>query len=280
MAAARDQAARIVRETANDEVGPEAGAQLADPSRNQITDETRRRPADAPSGPASEKPAPASAGATTAGGSAGATTLPDDVTCYRIVSRSSAAGAKFSVPTTPDLYQCFDYDPPWGNKEVQIVSATAIIDNDQVLHHWILYNQSSAVTDGSTSACSGAHPNAAMVVGWAPGGDPMHLPDDVGLQVETGGFTLEVHYNNKLGAGQLDASGVDLCVTDKLRPKVAAVHWLGSQNLNKVEASGTCTPVNSGPVTILTSTPYMHLQGWHLKTVINRKAGGTEVLID
>ena len=63
MAAARDQAARIVRETANDEVGPEAGAQLADPSRNQITDETRRRPADAPSGPASEKPAPASAGA-------------------------------------------------------------------------------------------------------------------------------------------------------------------------------------------------------------------------
>ena len=51
MAAARDQAARIVRETANDEVGPEAGAQLADQSRNQITDETRRGPADAPSGP-------------------------------------------------------------------------------------------------------------------------------------------------------------------------------------------------------------------------------------
>src|SRR5882724_961873 len=63
MAAARDQAARIVRETANDEAAPEAGAQLADQLRTQITDETRRRPAEPPSGPASEKPAAAPADA-------------------------------------------------------------------------------------------------------------------------------------------------------------------------------------------------------------------------
>ncbi|UPJ51486.1 HlyD family secretion protein [Bradyrhizobium sp. 200] len=63
MAAARDQAARIVRETANDEAAPEAGAQLADQLRTQIADETRRRPAEPPSGPASEKPAAASANA-------------------------------------------------------------------------------------------------------------------------------------------------------------------------------------------------------------------------
>jgi membrane fusion protein, multidrug efflux system len=63
MAAARDQAARIVRETANDEVAPEASSQPADQPRNQVTDETRRRPAEAPGGPASEKPAAASANA-------------------------------------------------------------------------------------------------------------------------------------------------------------------------------------------------------------------------
>src|SRR6187402_3236554 len=56
MAAARDQAARIVRETANDEVAPETGAPLAEPLRNQIADETRRRPPSPPSAPASEKP--------------------------------------------------------------------------------------------------------------------------------------------------------------------------------------------------------------------------------
>jgi membrane fusion protein (multidrug efflux system) len=49
MAAARDQAARIVRaesETANDEAAPEAGAQLADQLRTHVAEETRRRPAE------------------------------------------------------------------------------------------------------------------------------------------------------------------------------------------------------------------------------------------
>ncbi len=66
MAAARDQAARIVRETANDEAAPEAGAQLADQLRTHVTDETRHRPAEPPSGRASEKPAAASADAAAA----------------------------------------------------------------------------------------------------------------------------------------------------------------------------------------------------------------------
>src|SRR3989440_1142634 len=66
MAAARDQAARIVRETANDEAAPEAGAQLAEQLRTHVTDETRRRPAEPPSGPASEKPAAAAADAAAA----------------------------------------------------------------------------------------------------------------------------------------------------------------------------------------------------------------------
>jgi hypothetical protein len=206
--------------------------------------------------------------------------LPPDVTCYTLTARQSAGGAKYSVPETPDLYQCFDYTPPWGDKVVQVVAARPIIDNDRVLHHWILYNRSADVTDGTNATCFGAHPDASFITGWAPGGDGMHLPADVGLRTEGGGFTLEIHYNNSAGAGQLDASGVEVCVTEKLRPKEAAVHWLGTQSLNKLTATGTCTPVNTQPVTILTSSPHMHLQGRHMKTVINRKGGGTETLID
>ena len=47
MAAARDQAARIVRETANDEAAPDAGAQLADQLRTHgrmRTTEQRKKP--------------------------------------------------------------------------------------------------------------------------------------------------------------------------------------------------------------------------------------------
>jgi hypothetical protein len=215
------------------------------------------------------------------GGSAGSPTMhPPDVTCYELTARASAAGNKYSVPTTPDLYQCFEYAPPWGNKKVQVVSTRPIIDNDQVLHHWILYNTTDAVNDGSNGSCSGAHPNASFITGWAPGGDGLELPSDVGLRTEDGGFSLEIHYNNKLGSGQLDGSGVEVCVTEKLRPKEAAVHWLGTQSLNKVTAVGTCQPVTTGPVTILSSSPHMHLQGRHMKTVINRASGGTETLID
>ncbi|MEH2525961.1 MULTISPECIES: HlyD family secretion protein [unclassified Bradyrhizobium] len=56
MAAARDQAARIVRESANDEAAPEADAQLADQLRTHVAEETRRHPAEAPGGPEAERP--------------------------------------------------------------------------------------------------------------------------------------------------------------------------------------------------------------------------------
>jgi hypothetical protein len=212
------------------------------------------------------------------GGGGGSASLPADVKCYEIKARASGAADKYSVPTTPDLYQCFNYDPPWGDKKVQVVSSRPLIDNTQVIHHWILYNTPGEVADGTNGACS--HPGAAFITGWAPGGEPTVMPPDVGLGVHGAGFSLEVHYNNKVGEGQLDASGVELCVTEKLRAQEAAVHWLGTVNLNKLEAVTTCTPTNTMPVNILASSPHMHLQGTHMKTVINRKAGGTDILID
>jgi cytochrome c551/c552 len=220
-------------------------------------------------------------GTSGAGGSAGGPpTHPPDVTCYQLTARASSAGDKYPVPTTPDLYQCFEHAAPWGDKTVQVVSARPIIDNPQVLHHWILYNTVDAVNDGTNGGCSGAHPNAAFITGWAPGGDGLELPADVGLRTEGGGFSLEIHYNNTQGSNQLDGSGVEVCVTEKLRPKEAAVHWLGTQNLNKVTAIGTCEPLTFEPVTIISSSPHMHLQGRHMKTVINRANGGTDMLID
>jgi hypothetical protein len=216
-------------------------------------------------------------GSAGSGGSAG-TSSQESVQCYELKARASAAGDKYDVPTTPDLYHCFNHALPWGNKKVQIVSSRPLIDNMQVIHHWILYNTADAVTDGTHDSCS--HPGATFITGWAPGGKPTEMPPDVGLQVDGAGFSLEIHYNNRVGAGQLDGSGVELCVTEDLRPKEAAVHWLGTFNLNKIEATGTCTPANQQPVTILGSSPHMHLQGRHMKTIINRTDGSKETLID
>ncbi|MDE5455003.1 HlyD family efflux transporter periplasmic adaptor subunit [Bradyrhizobium sp. CSA112] len=71
MAAARDQAARIVRagsETANDEAAPEAGAQLADQLRTNVAEETRRRPAESPG---AERPVAPSTGTDAAAAKSG-----------------------------------------------------------------------------------------------------------------------------------------------------------------------------------------------------------------
>src|SRR6266702_1427217 len=67
MAAARDQAARVVRqepeatrqgpETAEGEAARDATAQWADQLRTHVAEETRRRPADAPGAPPTDRPA-------------------------------------------------------------------------------------------------------------------------------------------------------------------------------------------------------------------------------
>ncbi len=57
MAAARDQAARIVRtgpETAEGEAARDNSAQLAEQLRTHVAEETKRRPAEPPAGPAAE----------------------------------------------------------------------------------------------------------------------------------------------------------------------------------------------------------------------------------
>src|SRR5882672_5517738 len=167
---------------------------------------------------------------------------PPDATCYKILARNDISNAPFAVPTTPDYYAAFTYALPWGSKKVQVVRTRSIIDNDSVIHHWLLYNNTGAVQDGGVGSSIGAHPDASLVVGWAPGNEPATLPPDVGLGIPGQGFTLEVHYNNTKGAGQTDKSGVEVCVTEKLRAHEAQVSWLGTQSLNKVTASGTCKP--------------------------------------
>ena len=103
----------------------------------------------------------------------------------------------------------------------------------------------------------------------------------MGLRTEPGGFSLEMHYNNQLGAGQLDASGAEFASRKSCAPRRPPCTGWARRALNKLTATGTCTPFNSQePVTIISSSPHMHLQGRHMKTVINRKGGATEVLID
>jgi hypothetical protein len=223
------------------------------------------------------------AGTGTAGTGAAGTGVPTEEVCYDFLA--NAGGDKttpYSVPTTPDLYHCFYFAPPWGTDKVHAIRSETVIDNSAVLHHWILYSNASAVQDGTHGNCSGSHAGGQFLVGWAPGAPDMQMPDDVGLEMPGAGYALEIHYNAKT-AGQQDASGVRLCVTRELKAQTAATHPLGKEAFSKAGAGdvvGTCKPRGPFPITILTSSPHMHLKGTHMKTIINRANGTKETLVD
>ncbi len=204
-------------------------------------------------------------------------------------ARAAGDETPFRVPLQQDHYECFYFHMPWSG-DAHGLSFSPLIDDERVLHHWLLYVQEGAnVQDGDHEGCLGRHDNASLVAGWAPGGQPYILPDEVGLHLPSGQshvFVLEIHYNNSGNHNDaLDKSGVHVCATEDLRPETAGMQWLGTENLLMVapgehERSGTCNPRLDEPVTIVSSSPHMHLEGVHMKTEILRANGQRETLID
>jgi hypothetical protein len=190
-----------------------------------------------------------------------------------------------------EFYACFNFAPPWKDV-VQGVEFTSIIDNSETLHHWLLYQSPIGTADGTYSYCLGTHPGQALITGWAPGHQDIALPPDVGLELPppTGSYVLEIHYSNPTLKPFLDRSGVRVCATNKFRPKTASITWAGTERINippraMATASGKCDPLRKGlgpndPIHIFRAWPHMHVTGTRMVTVINRKAGGQELLLD
>jgi hypothetical protein len=121
----------------------------------------------------------------------------------------------------------------------------------------------------------------------------MTLPADVGAESPAPGSTLmvEYHYFNS-GSGVLpDSSSVQVCtVAAGKRPNVAAVTWLGTEDLAMppgMESSftGSCTPSRRGldasaPIHLLYTIPHMHQYGRHIAITIQRADGSTAPVLD
>lgn len=190
------------------------------------------------------------------------------------------ATAPFSVPTG-EHYWNFTFKKPWEG-DVQALTIRHKIDNTPVVHHTLLYQADGTLPIGVTSSL-GTHGTDMLLAGWVPGASDTVLPDDVGLELRSGDFTLELHYFNNTGQPQPDATGMEICVTYAKRPNAAGVHWLGKEQvgLPAAEWTGLCQPnYAQGPITILSSWPHMHPTGTHFSTIINRAGGQQDVLYD
>lgn len=191
----------------------------------------------------------------------------------------------FDVPNSSNHYECFYFSPTW-DADAHGLSFTPVIDDERVVHHWLLYAEKDSGTPGSRRSCSGSHSEATLVAGWAPGGDPWIMPEGVGMELlaDTTYF-VEVHYANPRNLDTTDRSGVRVCGTNTLREHTAGTHWLGTETIlllgsGNHEVTGTCTPALSEPAHILRSWPHMHRNGTRMESEIIRSGGAREELLD
>jgi hypothetical protein len=224
---------------------------------------------------------------------------PDELPCeptYTFTAHAPGSTTEgFSVPEVgaENLYACFAFKSPLA-VPTQATAWAPIIDDERVLHHWILYRTPTPQEEGAVGPCE-MPSDAVFVSGWAPGGSNFVLPDDVGL--ELGGpddwYILQIHYHNAAHhPDSVDASGVALCTVEEPREKTAGVITLGDislaipPNVSDHEEIGTCpswvTSYLPEPLHVIASFPHMHQLGRGFRTEILRggSASDIDVLVD
>ncbi|MET0339948.1 MAG: hypothetical protein ABW252_03060 [Polyangiales bacterium] len=219
---------------------------------------------------------------------AGAATTPlsydddPDVRCYQFRAYNTVADKEspYMVPTTPDIYTSFTFKAPWQGTQY-LKSASSLLDNLPVIHHWMLLRQHNGGEEKVTPNASGIHGDGDILHSWAPGADDIFLGAEVGMELPGGTLLmLENHYYNRTGAASPDHSGAEICVTPKKPKNLAGLSYVGTDMINGISATGTCTHQSKEPVHIIMTFPHMHKKGIHMKVDLTTASGTSKVLHD
>jgi hypothetical protein len=222
---------------------------------------------------------------------------PDALPCDADLVLTAHAGdgaTGYHVPAqgADNLYMCFAFQAPF-DVETQATAWAPIIDDERVVHHWILYRTKQPQPDGGAFPCDvSLQVSADFVAGWAPGGGNVMMPEDVGLELGEPGdwYVLQLHYNNSAHhADAIDRSGVAFCTIDEPRTHTAGVLTLGSVAIDippgaeDHEVTGTCSPLSTlfwPEMHLLAASPHMHELGRAMKSEVRHLDGTTETLVD
>lgn len=187
--------------------------------------------------------------------------------CAEFRAHADGGTAPYAVGVANDQYVSFDFAPPWAAMgTVYARSISPLIDNDQVIHHWLLFKSTGR----------------ELMHGWAPGTTDVYYTPDLGAEFPGDtSYELEIHYNS-MDASALDASGVEICYTTTVPENIVTMSWLGTDLINGTTATGTCIPRNlpAGGAHVLRGNPHMHLKGTNMRVVLNRADGTQEIVHD
>jgi len=208
---------------------------------------------------------------------------------HRFVASGGESHEPFTLPTegaNPNSYYCF----PFANPFLEGSQATAwapIIDNEEILHHWLLWGSNQEADSLEPFPCAALPTgDAAFVSGWAPGGQNAIMPESVGLDLNYKTLYLQLHYwNPEQREGLSDQSGVAFCTTQDRREHTAGILTVGTIDIDlpprsrNVEAAFECAdwqmPTRDG-FTILSSGPHMHQLGTRFLSEVIRSDGRRE----
>jgi hypothetical protein len=154
--------------------------------------------------------------------------LPDPSATYQNPS-------PFTVGGDQDSFICYSIDPGLES-DVWITGLQLIPDNQQVVHHVLVYADPTAASadvagpDGSYPCFGTAGVDGANLLGtWVPGAVPTVLPEDVGLPMPAGSRIILAYHYHPTGSGdEVDQSSLALRWVDEKPPYEGLVDLLGN----------------------------------------------------
>lgn len=227
------------------------------------------------------------------GGTADAGPPPTECETYSFRARADSANSPFVVPpASREIYQCFDYHVDTKGA-AQVFSVLPVVPDQGggVIHHILLYKVTSAVTNGATSPCLGYHADGVLIAVWIPGVGAWNLPSDVGIELDSNDFLMEVHFDNPADTSYSTSAGIDLCLGSG-KPHTATVSWLGNDvfggfgvagippNTTSAPITGYCAPTLGSPAHIVMSLPFMRKLGRHLRARVDHPGGSATTFLD
>jgi len=192
------------------------------------------------------------------------------------------------VPDTggaDEAYVCFGFDAGLlGPATIQGVDWRPPSGGAFILHHAKISAVPSAFPAGPVP-CDGMQAGALGLHVWAPGGDNLMLPADVGLSLPAGTVSLVIEAHTlRVGSGPAQTAQVALCRGSAAPAHLAALFGLSAtvpalrpHLMDSSEA--TCTL--AGDVHLFSVWPHMHLLGTEIGvTLLGSADAAASVLVD
>ena len=196
-----------------------------------------------------------------------------------------------------DDYHCFVFDPKLA-ADTFMQAATVVPGNRAIVHHVLLFEVLAGDADeirrldagGQGYPCFGGPGGSGRpttLLGWAPGGVPLRVPEGTALRIHQGSLlVMQVHYNTLAKNGQGDRSVVqlELSATPPLH-ELRVVPIANPKQLRIPAGDPSAKQLITAPVsliesfmqmpigdlTIYANAPHMHLLGTRIVTSIGDK---------